>query len=146
MPQQELITGASTKVVVNGKVVGFATNVNINRSQGVKPIMGIDVITPQEIAVTGPYSVTGSMGGFQVRSIGGPDGFGIVNASTVQDLLNQRYCVLELIDRANNTTYARVVGVIFDRDSISVSTKGVNTFTANFTGMFYYNATSDAKG
>jgi len=145
MSQQSLVTGASSKVVVNGKVVGFATNVTINRSQGVKAIYGIDVLPPQEIATTGPYSVTGTMAGFQVRDIGGPAGFGIINASTLQDLLNQKYCVFELIDRKLNTTYARVVGVIFDKDSITTSVKGVNTFSASFQGLFYYNEVSDAK-
>jgi hypothetical protein len=144
--QQELVNGASTRVVVNSKIVGFATDVSIRRSQGVKAIYGVDVVTPQEIAVTGPYSVTGTMAGLRVRDIGGHDGFGIVNASTVQDMLNQKYCVLELVDRANNVTYARVVGVIFDRDSITSSSKNLNTFNASFQGLFYYNETSDAKG
>lgn len=146
MSQQSLVTGASSKVVVNGKVVGFATSVSVSRNQGIKALYGIDVITPQEIATTGPYSVTGSMSGFRVRDIGGHDGFGIVNASTVQDILNQKYCVLELVDRMSNVTYARVVGVIFDRDTITTSVKERNTFSANFTGIFYYNETSDAKG
>lgn len=143
--QQELVSGAATRILINGKVVGFATDVSIRRSQGVKVIHGIDIVAPQEIAVTGPYECSGSMNGFRVRSFGGHDGFGIVNASTLRDMFNQKYATIELLDRKTNVVYARVVGVIFDADSIQTTVKGVNTFSASFKGMWVYNETSDAK-
>jgi hypothetical protein len=143
--QQDLIAGAAVRVVLNGKIVGFATSISVTRDQGVKPIYGIDQVNPQEIAVSGPYSVGGSLDGFRVRNFGGYDGFGVINASSMNDMFYQKSAVLELVDRKTNITFARIVGVIFHQDSFTVTNKAVITFSARFTGTYMFNEISDKK-
>lgn len=136
MAQNSIITGAAVRLLVNGKIIGVGTSISIQREQGVRPIYGIDIPTPQEIAITGPYSVKGSITGLRTRDTGGFDGLQIVNASTLSDYFNQNYCMLELVDRKTNLTIAKVDRVIFGSDSIQVSARAVVTISASFIGTF----------
>lgn len=136
MAQQSIITGAAVRLLVNGKVIGIGTSISIQRDQGVKPIYGIDIPTAQEIAITGPYTVNGSIAGLRTRDTGGFDGLQIINAATLSDYFNQNYCTLELVDRKTNLTIAKVDRVIFGSDSLQVSSKAVVTISASFVGTF----------
>lgn len=142
MSQADVVTGAAVKLLVNGKVVGIGTSISIQRDQGVKPIYGIDVVTPQELAITGPYSVRGSITGLYTRSAGGFDGLQAINASTITDYFNQNYCVLELIDRKTGTSIAKITSVIFNSDSFQVSAKAVMSISGSFMGVFLATAVS----
>ncbi len=146
MAQNDIISGAAVRLVVNGKIIGVGTSVSINRDQGVKAIYGIDVVTPQELATTGPYSVRGSITGLRTRSTGGFDGLQVINASTLADYFNQKYCTLELIDRKTNVVFAKVDRVIFNSDSLQVSAKSVVTISASFIGTFLTNEVSSKSG
>jgi len=146
MAQSSIITGAAVRLLVNGKVVGLGTSVNIQRDQGIKPIYGVDAVTPQELATTGPYRVSGSITGLRTRESGGFDGLQIVNAATLSDYFNQKYCTLELIDRKTNIVIAKVEQVLFSSDTMQVSARSVMTIPASFTGTFLVTEVSQKSG
>lgn len=133
---QEVISGAACRVVVNGFVLGIATGISIQRQQTVRPIYGIDVMLPQELATTGPYTVQGQISGLRTRYSRGWDGVGVINASTISNLLNQAYCQLEIYDRATNQLIAKVDKVLFYVDNMQVNARGVMTISAQFMGIF----------
>lgn len=133
---QEIIAGAACRILVNGRPIGIANSISIQRQQTVKPIYGIDVMLPQEIAITGPYAVRGQISGFRTRYTKGWDGLGVVNASTVENLLNQLYCQLEIYDRASGELIAKVDKVLFYVDNIQVGARGLMTISAQFMGVF----------
>ena len=146
MAQNDIMAGAAVRLLVNGKIIGVGTSVQISREQGIKPIYGVDVVTPQELATTGPYTVRGSITGLRTRSSGGFDGLQVVNASTLGDYFNQKYCTLELVDRKTNTVFAKVDRVLFNSDTIQVSAKTVVTISATFVGTFLTNEISQKSG
>lgn len=146
MAQNDIIAGAAVRLLVNGKVIGIGTGISIQRDQGFKPIYGIDIVTPQEIAPTGPYAVRGSITGLMTRSSGGFDGLQVVNASTLTDYFNQRYCTLELFDRKTGITIAKVEKVIFASDSMQLAARSVMTITASFIGTFLVTQVSQKSG
>lgn len=136
MSQSSIITGASCRLIINGKIFGAATSISVQRDQGVKPIIGIDSPIPQEIAPTGPFLVKGQITGLRTRDNRGFDGLQIVNASSIQDYFNQKYCTIELVDRKTNITIAKIHKCIFHTDSFQVSARQIVTITASFTGTF----------
>lgn len=136
MSQASVIVGAAVRLLVNGKVIGVGTSVTITRDQGVKPIFGIDSVLAQEMAITGPYRVSGSITGLRTRDTGGFDGLQVINASTLSDYFNQKYCVLELIDRKTGVTFAKVTKVIFHSDTLQVSARAPLSISASFIGDF----------
>lgn len=146
MGQMDIMTGAACRLLVNGKLIGVSTAITIQRDQGVKAIYGVDSPVAQEIAVTGPYTVRGSITGLRTRSSGGFDGLQIVNSSTLADYFNQKYCVIELVDRKTNVTFAKVNKVIFNSDSIQVSARQVITINASFIGTFLTTEISQKSG
>lgn len=146
MAQADVMTGACVRLLVNGKVVGVGTSITIQRDLGVKPIIGIDQVTPQEIAVTGPYIVRGQITGLRTRATAGFDGLQIINASTLGDYFNQKYVTLELVDRKTNITFAKVNKVIFNTDTMTVQARQVVTITASFIGTFLTTEISQKSG
>ena len=143
MAKSEIQTGAGCRVLVNGRIVGFATGVNWKRSIGSRYIYGIDSPYAAEIAVTGPYRIEGTISGFRLRDQGGWDGRGIMNSGRVKDMLIQPYVALELVDRRSKIGFATVRNCIFDEDSVNVVTKAQITMTANFKGIFMLNEGSE---
>jgi len=146
MSQNSIITGAAIRLLVNGKVIGVGTSINYQRDQGIKPIYGIDIAVPQELAITGPYMVRGSINGLRTRETGGFDGLQVVNASTLADYFNQKYCVIELVDRKTGITIAKIDKVMFNSDSMQVSARAVTTITASFIGTFLSTEISQKSG
>ncbi len=146
MSQNSVITGAAVRLMVNGKVIGIGTSINYQRDQGIKPIYGIDITVPQELAITGPYSVRGSISGLRTRDSGGFDGLQVINASTLADYFNQKYCVLELIDRKTGITFAKIDKVMFNSDSLQVNARSTVTISASFIGTFLTTEISQKSG
>lgn len=146
MSQADVMTGAACRLLVNGKVIGVGTSITIQRDQGVKAIYGVDSPVAQELAVTGPYTVRGQINGLRTRSSGGFDGLQVVNSSTLADYFNQKYVVIELVDRKTNVTFAKVNKVIFNADSIQVSARQVIQINASFIGTFLTTEISQKSG
>jgi hypothetical protein len=141
-----VMSGACCKVMVNGKLIGVATSVSIQREVGVKPLMGVDNPLPQELAVTGPYLVRGQINGLRTRSTGGFDGLQLINVSTLNDYFNQKYITIELVDRKTNTTFAKVNSAIFTADSIQAVARQPITISGSFIGTFMTTEISQKSG
>jgi len=146
MSQADIMTGAACRLLVNGKVIGVGTSITIQRNLGVKPIVGIDSVTPQELAITGPYTVTGTITALRTRSTGGFDGLQVINASSLSDYFNKKYCTIELVDRKTNITFAKVNKVIFNADTMQINARQVITITASFIGTFLTTEISQKTG
>lgn len=136
MSQADIVTSAACRLLINGKVIGVSTAISYMRDQGVKATYGIDSPIAQEIAITGPYMVRGFINGLRTRSTAGFDGLQIVNASTLSDYFNQKYCTIELVDRKTNITFAKIEKVIFNADSVQVSARNVIIVNASFIGTW----------
>lgn len=139
---QQLIPAAACRILVNNQNVGYATSIVYQRSQGVRVIYGIDDPLPQEIAITGPYSIQGQITGFRSRAGGGFDGLRAVNASSLTDYFNQNYSVIEIYDRGTGQLIGKVDKAIFHVDSVNITSKGLITLNANFVGTFLTTITS----
>lgn len=136
MPIQQVISGAACRLLVNNQPMGTITAISYRRSQGFRPIYGIDDPLPQEIAITGRYMVEGRIQGLRTRFGRGFDGAGIVNASSIADYFNQKLCVIELYDRASGQLIGRIEKVLFHSDTVTVSARGVINIDASFIGTF----------
>jgi hypothetical protein len=136
MSSPKILTGAGVKLLINNKVVGFATGITITREQGVRPIYGIDDPTPQEIAITGPYKVDGSLTGLYLSEITNPNMAGIINAATLQQYFDQKYCTIQIVNRKNGIIMAKIENVVFHSDSWRLEARAISTFSANFIGKF----------
>ena len=132
---QNVLTGSGVKILINSKVIGFATGITITRTQNTKYIYEIDNPYPVEIMPT-TYTVTGTMTGIRIRNSGGLDGPGVMTLSNTQDIFFQKYCVIEVIDRQTGKINYSIQNVMFDQDSWSITSKNVITFNANFKGQY----------
>lgn len=136
MSQADVMTGAACRVLINGKIIGVSTAITYTRDQGVKATYGIDSPIAQELSITGPYTVRGQINGLRTRSTAGFDGLQVVNASTLSDYFNQKYCTIELVDRKTNITFAKIEKVIFNMDTVQVLARNVITINASFIGTW----------
>ena len=146
MSQADIVTGSAVRLLVNGKVIGIGTSFSYQRDQGIKAIYGVDIVTPQELAVTGPYIVRGQINGLRTRASGGFDGLQIVNASTLADYFNQKYCTIEIFDRKTNITLAKIDRVLFNSDTMQIQARQVVTISATFIGTFLSTEISQKSG
>lgn len=142
----DIQTGAGVLIKINKAVVGFATGITYNRSQGNKVIYEVDNPFPVEIMPT-RYAIGGTLTGFRLRNSGGVDGQGILDLSNVQNYFAQKYVTFEVVDRLTNLPIFFVNRALFDNDSWRVDAKSVMAFTVNFTGFWASNELStDSAG
>lgn len=135
MSRSASIPSANISIFVDNQVVGFATSINYSRDIGVKTIYAIDDPTPQEIAITGPYTITGALSGIAIVNPQDHNKL-FVHASTISEYFNQKYATVEVKDRVNNTTLFKITNCIFHSDSWSTEAKGIAQWQVRFTGMF----------
>ena len=135
MGQSITIPSAAITVYVDNQIIGFATTISYNRDLGIKTIYAIDDPTPQEIAITGPYTITGSLSGFAVISSQDHNRL-LVHANTISEYFNQKYATIEVKNRTNSTVQFKITNCIFHSDSWSTEAKGIGQWRASFTGMF----------
>jgi hypothetical protein len=139
--------GAGVLIKVNGQVLGFATYIEWQRTQGVKPFYEVDSPFPAEISPAGPYLVTGVLMGLRLRDMGGLDGPQITNAANVADFFTQQYVTLTIQDKISGQNLGNVNRCMFDRDSFRIEAKNIATFTASFMGIWVSNEVStDSAG
>lgn len=140
--QPLLLTGGGIRLVINGSVVGFATSIQVSRSVNTKPIYELDSQIPAEIMTTN-YAVSGSLQGIRMRNIS-LDALGIMNASSPEAILAQKYCTIEIVDRVTNKTMYTIRNVLFDGESFSIQNKAIMSFSASFKGIFMFTAESNS--
>lgn len=129
------IPSAAITIYIDDKIIGFATSISYERDLGIKVIYGVDDPLPQEIAITGPYSIRGSIAGVCIMGPGDQNSL-ITHANTIGEYFNQKYATLEVKNRFNVTTQFKITNCIFHRDTWQADSRSTTKFSANFTGMF----------
>lgn len=138
MALQNLITGASLVLYINGIVVGFATGITFTRSQAIKSIYELDNPYVAEMMPT-QYSIDGTLNGLRIRQSSGIDTNGIMDLSSVSMFFDQKYVNIELLDRLTGVRIYSIQRCIFSTDSWSIQNRGILSFSASFRGTFLAN-------
>src|SRR3979490_544715 len=107
---------ADCLVYVNGKIFAYATSVQWSMGYGRRAIYGIDQHTPQELA-SGQSKVSISVSCVRARLSAGIEGAGI--AALEENLLNERYFFLQVVDRITDTVILQVPNCSIDSQSWS---------------------------
>lgn len=137
---QQILTGSGVRLIINGKVIGFATGLSFNRSQATKVFYEIDSPVAVEIAPL-LVSVSGNLTGIRLR-----DDFldtrRAMSLGDLNDFFDQKYINIEVVDRLTNKTLYHFRDAMFDSDSWSINAKSVITFSASFKAKWVSNETS----
>lgn len=131
----EVLSGASLRIYINGKVIGFATGFSFQRSQGIKKNYELDNPYPAEIQPT-RYDVSGTLLGIRLRHIDGLSSSAALDINTAQAIFSQTYVTIEMVDRLTGVRIWSITGAMFNNESWSISNKGQVTFSASFIGTF----------
>lgn len=114
---KNVITAPRCRIQIDGKTIGYGSNVAVNVAYDVQDVTAIDSLEVIEHAVTG-YTVTGTIGmiGIRGRSVKSLGLFPKVGKDADEHLLNvilQKESVLTLMDKAtppkNLRTITRVI-------------------------------------
>lgn len=157
MTQSIIHAGSSLRLAIayekdgTEKTIGFATSFNFSQTLGSQPIMGIDSVFPQEIALAGsPSMIQGSMTLYMLKGTD-PIRSGIVppvvdfnkkNSSQKGDSNNypmqapSRYMHFRFYDRATNELIISVEFCKITNWSASMQARGVVQAQVNFIGMW----------
>ena len=140
------------RLLINGKVAGYATGLNYRILQGQKLIFGVDSPFPQEIAQgAGPSYAEGSIQVFRTKD-GSPEIWGMMTPRTSEDgvfesgsiastaLGSGKYLVLELRERATDKIVLKMTHVMFGSQEWSVTAKQVMTGSVSFQGIVAHNS------
>jgi hypothetical protein len=130
--QQPILEAACLKVYINGQVLGWAANVQSAISTPARAIHGIDQSSPTEIIPT-TYSVSCSIRVYRGRATGGAEGLGLISSG--YNLLKQKYCTIEIVDRITDQVVNRFGSCLVSSQSWDISPKGLVTGTLSFTGI-----------
>ena len=143
MAKSDILTGSSVFVRINQSTVGLINSISLSVQQGARYTIGIDSILPQEISITGPFLVSGAISGFRTRSSGGLSGLSLFPSGKVEEIFNQRYNMIEIVDRRTNNVLYTIRKVVFTNKDISFASGGAVVFSASFQGILYQ---SEAAG
>jgi hypothetical protein len=130
--QSKILASAHLKVLVNGRLLGWTSGFSPRVRTSVRPAMGIDNSTAIELIPTS-YSVSGTMEVYRGRLQGGLEGLGMV--AFAKDLLRQKYCTIEVVDRATDTTVFKIIGCTVTEQAWRVSPKALVSGTIQFEGL-----------
>lgn len=132
----QVLAGAHLKVMVNGRLLGWASSFAPRIRTAYRPAVGIDQSTVQEF-IPGTYSVGGTMEVYRGRLQGGLEGLGMV--AFARDMLRQKYCRIELVDRGTGTTVFRFENCVVTEQAWRVTPKGLVIGSIQFEGTEYSN-------
>ena len=134
--QQQLIAGAACKLYVSGNLVGYSTGISFTRSFGIRPIYEVDSMVPAELSISGPYSVSGTINGLYTRISHGPDGTRLTNGGSLDGLIKQKYCTIEILDLKTGISLGKIIKALVTTDTWNIPVKGVMTVNCSFIGVF----------
>lgn len=141
-----LQTSPSMVLRVNGKNIGFVSDLNYSITQGQKAIIGVDSPFPQEIAQGAGVSICqGSMQLFKLKGVStesaGLVGYRNKNKDMQTNMSettlgSARYSIVELVDRENHTLVLKVTNCMFASQSWRIPAKGLMVGSISFQGVF----------
>jgi hypothetical protein len=124
--------GAQLKVIINGQLVAETRGFDYTVSYAQKGIDGIDTLLAFEQA-PGMVGVSGSVSFYKLRFLGGLEGRGIV--PTFNSATQQKYCVIQVMDRLLTTEILRIERVTVSSQSVSIKAKDIVTGSFSFSGI-----------
>jgi hypothetical protein len=146
----KVLTGPELLLVINGKTIGFATNLTYSISQGQKAIMTVDSPFPAEIAQgAGVSMVQGSLSVYRISDEDKKtslEGIGLIGSRSPDDdrmaaNLNEtqlgaaRYSTVEILHRKSKKRLLRIHYTMFGTQQWSVNSKGVMEGSVTFQGI-----------
>jgi hypothetical protein len=144
------------RVMINGRLYGYATALNYTITQGQKPILTVDSAFPAEIAQGASTSmIEGQLTIFKMKG-SSPEAAGFIGARTGTNgqstdptdsqLGAALYSVLEIYDRLSNNPILKAYYVMFGSQSWSVQAKNIMQGTVTFQGIIADTAPAQVNG
>lgn len=130
------VVSARAVLYINGSPFGRVTDFKWNVLQGIKENRGIDSVDPYELAVTASR-VMFTMSVIKTGSDGGAEGAGM--SAPFQDLPNQKYFSVMLVDRLTDTVMFQSDANMVVSQNWSVPVKGVVTGVIQAQGILWNN-------
>ena len=134
------VTAANVKVIFNGAVVGFVTEISWSIDFANRPIYTIDSIIPAEI-VPGPYRVTFTMTGTKLLKTSLEDA-GLAYYPGVN--LTSPYFTLAVIERESGNLLLNIKACTLDSIQNTIAAKSIAVI--NMTGTGFVALSSSPEG
>jgi hypothetical protein len=130
------MVGAWLTVLINGRVIGEVTSFSFNSSTPHSDVVGLDQLTPFELAATS-VKISGSMSVLRRQASGGLEGRGIT--AHVGSLSEQRYISILIVNRKDQTTFFRADNCMVQGQQWEASARGRVTGSFSFTALSWSN-------
>lgn len=137
--QSLIVTGASVRVFINGRLYGNVTSFKFTSETPGKEIHGLDSVEPDEIATT-VARVSGSLGMYRLIASGGLQGIGV--QPEYADLPAGKYFTLSLVERSTDTTIFEASQCRAERESWDFAAKQQSQGQLDFKGIRWGNETA----
>lgn len=136
MAQSQVLASAHLKCNVNGRLLGWTSGFHPRIRTPVRRAQGIDTALTFELMPT-TYEVAGSMQVYRGRAQGGAEGLGM--AAFARNLLLQKYCTIELLDRVTDLVVFKFGSCLITEQNWDISPKGLVVGQFAFEGCEYSN-------
>lgn len=132
MGAPRIVRGSDLKVYINGQLYAVATSIRWQINNGRHSIMGIDKITPFELA-PGASTISGTIDCERLRQDGGLEGYGIT--APQKKMMLEKYFSLAVIDRSTDTVILAIEQAAVGTQNWQVKAKGNVEGSFSFEGM-----------
>jgi len=136
MAQSIVLRGADIKVYMNNEIIPEVQKISYTIDYGEQEIWGIDIVHPQEIAVT-KVSVQGSITGIKTKYSGGLQAKAL--RPLIFDVLNSPYISLRIVDRSTGEDILYVPSIKISDETFGAAAKGVVNLSYKFKGIMPFN-------
>jgi hypothetical protein len=132
-------TAPRCRIMVDGKIIGWGTNVSFSAPTEYQPVKAIDSIETKELAPV-DYSVSGSIStvgivGTTLKSMGLLPNTGKDADEHLLNILQQPEHVLVLMDKAEKKNLHVITGVKFGEQGLQVAAGGIAGRNVSFQGI-----------
>jgi len=131
-----IVVSAQVVCYINGKIYGKVTGFSFNSSTPKKEIRGIDSAEPYELAPT-ITSLSGTVNVLRLIGDGGIEGDQI--GESFENVINERYFTLLLIERQRNTILFKADQCSVVSQSWDIPAKGICSGSISFIGITWQN-------
>ena len=143
MAKANTLTGARSKILINGKVVGLFTNCSWSIRQGKEPLFVLGRYSPGEIVPTTQEAVNLTLTGYRVVDAGP---YKVGNATLLKDLLNEEDFSVMILDRQTGKAIFKAVGCRVTGWSSGVAQRSASDIRLEVIGLLAEDETGTAAG
>lgn len=137
----QLLSGARGKIVVNGKIWGYATDISIDAPVSVRAVHTLNSVSARSVETLQAGPCTVSIG--RVIPVSNMDGTPLdtsaINtqaAPTIINMLKSEDITIDLVDNVTGKTYASVRNCRFAGRSMSLSASSLASERLSFMGIY----------